>query len=82
MVAIFNSGSSSLTTCPSELRLLEVDILALHESLEKLQSKSFRKAQLVKLRCFAGCTLSEAAEILGISASTAEDDWTYAKVTG
>ena len=69
---------------PNELAIqnpvAEVDILALHESLEKLQSKSFRKAQLVKLRYFAGCTLSEAAEILGISASTAEDDWTYAKV--
>ncbi|QVL33908.1 sigma-70 family RNA polymerase sigma factor [Telmatocola sphagniphila] len=57
-----------------------IDILALNESLERLEAKSFRKSQLVKLRYFAGCTLAEAAAILSISLSTAEEDWTYAKV--
>jgi hypothetical protein len=36
-------------------------------------------AQLVKLRYFLGCTVTEAAEVLGIAPATAEDDWTYAK---
>ena len=41
--------------------------------------KSPRKAELVKLRYFLGCTIPEAAEILGIAAATAEEDWTYAR---
>jgi DNA-directed RNA polymerase specialized sigma24 family protein len=56
-----------------------LEVLAIHESLEKLASKSPRKAELVKLRYFLGCTMSEAAEILGIALATAEEDWTYAK---
>ena len=36
-------------------------------------------AELVKLRYFLGCSIPESAEVLGIAAATAEDDWTYAK---
>jgi RNA polymerase sigma factor (TIGR02999 family) len=57
----------------------EVDLLALHEALEQLEAASPRRAQLVKLRYFAGCTLPEAAAMLGIAQSTAEADWTYAR---
>lgn len=56
-----------------------VDLLALNEAIDRLNAFSSRRAQLVKLRYFAGCTIPEAAEILGISQSTAEADWTYAK---
>ncbi len=56
-----------------------LDILALHEVLERLAVKAPRRAELVKLRYFAGCTIPEAADLLGISASTTEDDWAYAK---
>src|SRR5262245_705426 len=55
------------------------DLLALDEALNRLESTSGRRAQLVKLRYFAGFTLPEIAEMLGISQSTAEADWTYAK---
>ena len=54
-------------------------ILAVHEALDRLAERSSRKAELVKLRYFVGCTLSEAAEILGISHATAEEDWTYVR---
>jgi RNA polymerase sigma factor (TIGR02999 family) len=57
----------------------EVDLLALHEALDHLEAGSPRKAQVVKLRYFAGFTLPEVAEMLGIALSTAEADWTYAK---
>jgi RNA polymerase sigma factor (TIGR02999 family) len=57
----------------------EVDLLALDEALQKLERKHPRKAQLVKLRYFAGLTVSEAAATLGISVSTAENDWAYAR---
>jgi RNA polymerase sigma factor (TIGR02999 family) len=56
-----------------------VEILAVQEALDRLAEKSPRKAELVKLRYFLGCTIAEAAEILGIAAATAEEDWTYAR---
>ena len=55
------------------------DLLALNESLEKLAAMDPRKAELVKLRFFAGLTNGQAAEVLGIAASTADEDWAYAK---
>jgi RNA polymerase sigma factor (sigma-70 family) len=56
-----------------------VDVLALDEALEKLGRDHPRKAELVKLRFFAGLTNDEAAEALGISPSTADNDWAYAR---
>jgi RNA polymerase sigma factor (TIGR02999 family) len=56
-----------------------IEMLSVHEALDQLAQKSPRKAELVKLRYFLGCTIPEAAQILGIAPSTAEVDWTYAK---
>jgi len=56
-----------------------IDLIALDEALARLEAVSARRARLVKLRYFTGFTLPEAAELLGISQSTAEADWTYAK---
>lgn len=56
-----------------------IDLLALNDALERLETALPRRAQLVKLRYFAGLTLPEVAQMLGISQSTAEADWTYAK---
>jgi RNA polymerase sigma factor (TIGR02999 family) len=55
------------------------EFLALHEALERLEAKDRRKAELVKLRFFAGLTNEQAAEALGISTSTADNDWAYAR---
>jgi RNA polymerase sigma factor (TIGR02999 family) len=55
------------------------DLLALHEALEKLETQDRRKAELVKLRYFAGLTNGQAASVLGISTSTADNDWAYAR---
>jgi RNA polymerase sigma factor (TIGR02999 family) len=57
----------------------DVDLLALDEALEKLGRQDKRKAELVKLRFFAGLTTAEAARALGISLSTADNDWAYAR---
>ena len=56
-----------------------LEVLALHEALDRLGQKSPRKAELVKLRYFLGCTMAEAAQILGIAQATAEEDWAYAR---
>jgi RNA polymerase sigma factor (TIGR02999 family) len=59
--------------------LSPLDVLSVHDILDLLAAKSPRRAELVKLRYFLGCTVSEAAQILGIAHATAEEDWTYAK---
>jgi RNA polymerase sigma factor (TIGR02999 family) len=56
-----------------------LDLLALDEALKKLEQKDPRKAELVKLRFFAGLSNQQAAEVLGIAASTADLDWAYAR---
>jgi RNA polymerase sigma factor (TIGR02999 family) len=57
----------------------DVDLVALSEAIESLQAKDPRTAELIKLRFFAGLTRQEAAEVLGISVATADNDWAYAK---
>jgi RNA polymerase sigma factor (TIGR02999 family) len=56
------------------------DLIALDEALEKLSKKDKVKADLVKLRYFAGLTSEQAAEVLGISHNTADQYWAYARV--
>src|SRR5262249_6176699 len=57
----------------------QVDFLALDEALTALAAESPAKAELVKLRFFAGLTMPEAAEALGVSLATAERHWKYAR---
>ena len=57
----------------------QLDLLALNDALDRLETLSPRRAKLVKLRYFTGLTLPEVAELLGVSQSTAEADWTFAK---
>jgi RNA polymerase sigma factor (TIGR02999 family) len=54
-------------------------LLALDEALEEFAAASPQKAELVKLRYFAGLTEQEAAEVLGISRPTAARWWAYAR---
>ena len=56
-----------------------IDLLALDEALQQLERKDSRKAELVKLRFFAGLTVEQAAHALGIATSTADEDWAYAR---
>ena len=55
------------------------DLLALDEALDRLAAEDPLKAELVKLRYFAGLTLAEAAAALGLSERTAGRHWTYAR---
>jgi RNA polymerase sigma factor (TIGR02999 family) len=56
-----------------------IDVLALHESLERLAALNSRQARIVELRYFGGLTIHEAAEVVGISEATIDRDWTFAK---
>lgn len=56
-----------------------IDLIALDEALDRLAVHDSRKAELVKLRYFAGLTIFQAADALRISESTADADWAYAR---
>jgi RNA polymerase sigma factor (TIGR02999 family) len=60
-------------------RMSSDELIALDEALEKLKQHDSVKAELVTLRYFAGMTIEQAAEILGISRVTAHRYWTYAR---
>lgn len=64
---------------PSFLPMACDDILGLDEALEKLKRLHPRKAELVKLRFFAGLTTEQAAKLLDVSVSTAENDWAFTR---
>jgi RNA polymerase sigma factor (TIGR02999 family) len=68
----FSTVQLATETLPEEL-------LAIDEALEQLRREHPDKADLVTLRFFGGLAMSEAAAILGISASTADRHWSYAR---
>ncbi|MCY2964377.1 MAG: sigma-70 family RNA polymerase sigma factor [Planctomycetota bacterium] len=55
------------------------ELLALDEALSKLEREDAVKAQLVKLRFFAGLSVEQSAEALGISRATADRYWSFAR---
>jgi RNA polymerase sigma factor (TIGR02999 family) len=55
------------------------DLLALDEALARLAETDPVKAEVVKLRYFAGLTVEQTAEVLGVSATTAKLHWAYAR---
>jgi RNA polymerase sigma factor (TIGR02999 family) len=55
------------------------DVLALDEALAKLEAEDPVKAKLVKLRYFSGLTEEDAAKVLGVSRTTVQRQWRYAK---
>ena len=55
------------------------EIIALDEALEKLERKEKLKADLIKLRFYAGLTIEQSAKSLGISRTTAKTHWAYAR---
>jgi RNA polymerase sigma factor (TIGR02999 family) len=58
----------------------EVDIVALDEALERLASVDPQQSRVVELRFFAGLSVEETAEALGISPATVKRDWSTAKL--
>jgi RNA polymerase sigma factor (TIGR02999 family) len=63
----------AVSDAPSE------DLLALDEALDQFAAEDGQKAELVKLRYFAGLSVEEAACCLGISRATADRYWAYAR---
>ena len=57
----------------------EVDVLVLHEALERLHTHDERKSRIVELKFFGGLTTAEIAEVLQTSPATVERDWSFAR---
>jgi RNA polymerase sigma factor (TIGR02999 family) len=57
------------------------EVLAIHDALDRLAAEEPEAAQLVQLRYFAGLSVEEAAEALGLPRSTAYVHWSYAKAS-
>ncbi len=56
-----------------------VDVLGIHEALEKLAEEDERLVRVVECRFFGGLTIPETADLLGVSESTVEADWRFSK---
>lgn len=69
-----------LQDIPIDLPLPSEEILAIHECLDRFAEEDPIKAELVKLRVFAGLSHQEAAQELGLSRQTADRYWAYARV--
>jgi RNA polymerase sigma-70 factor, ECF subfamily len=57
----------------------QVDVIALHEAMERLADIDARKHRVVELRFFAGLTVEEIAEVLDVSKTTVENEWRAAR---
>jgi RNA polymerase sigma-70 factor, ECF subfamily len=57
----------------------QIDVLALHEALEKLAQIDERKHRVIELRFFAGLTVDEIAQAMGLSKTTIESEWRAAR---
>jgi len=56
-----------------------LDVVAVHEALDRLSALNERQAQVMTLRYFGGLTVPEVAEVLGVSVVTVERDWRLAR---
>ena len=56
-----------------------VDVLALHEALERLAALDADQARVVELRYFGGMTIEDTAEVLGVSPATVKREWAVAR---
>jgi RNA polymerase sigma factor (TIGR02999 family) len=71
-VALHDVEVADATTCDDQ-------VLAVHDALEELALEDPQKAELVKLRYFAGLSVEEAAQVLGVSEATVSRWWVYAR---
>jgi RNA polymerase sigma factor (sigma-70 family) len=60
-------------------QIRNADVVAVDDALKSLEQVDEQQSRLVELRFFGGLTTEEAAEVLGISRSTAKREWNVAK---
>ena len=73
-------GTGALEMCDVIAAAPSIDVLALDRALEQLEHVSPRQARIVELRYFAGLSVPETAEALGMNSRTVDRDWAAARV--
>ena len=75
-------GVKAVTLSAAELAIPDdaVEILDLHEALERFAGVDQRAAQVVELRMFGGLSVQETAQVLEVSARTVDGDWAVARM--
>ena len=68
-----------LTIAGDPMGAPEVDLLDLHDALDRLAELDRRKSQIVELKFFGGLTIEEIAETVQISRATVEREWKFAR---
>lgn len=69
----------TLSDIVAEAQPFDVDLIDLHDALERLAASDPRQCQIVEMRCFGGLTIPEIATTLGLSERTVVREWTHAK---
>ncbi len=64
---------------PARLGLDPCEVLAIDDALAKLQQRDPQKARIVELRYYAGLTIDETADVLGVSPRLVDKDWQFAR---
>jgi RNA polymerase sigma-70 factor (ECF subfamily) len=68
-----------LTVAGEDIGTPEIDLLELHDALDRLATHDRRKGQIVELKFFGGLTTEEIADTLKVSNATVERDWKFAR---
>jgi RNA polymerase sigma factor (TIGR02999 family) len=69
----------SVTLAADAFPRADLDLISLHDALDRLATVDPRKGQIVELKFFGGLTTIEISEVLGISVATVERDWSFAR---
>jgi RNA polymerase sigma factor (TIGR02999 family) len=68
-----------LTLAAAVFERPQVDVIDLHEALDRLQALDPRKGRIVELKFFGGLTTTEISEVMQISSATIEREWTFSR---
>ncbi len=56
-----------------------VDLIAVHDALDALETIDGRKSRIVELKFFGGLTIAEIAELMQLSPATIEREWSFSR---
>jgi RNA polymerase sigma-70 factor, ECF subfamily len=68
-----------LTDAADALAVPQVDVIAVHDALDRLHELDARKSRIVELKFFGGLTTGEISEVMEISPATVEREWSFAR---
>jgi RNA polymerase sigma-70 factor (ECF subfamily) len=74
-----NAAVISLADAEAPAAVPDLDVVALHDALDRLAAIDARKSRIVELKFFGGLTTAEIGEVLNLSHATVEREWSFAR---